>query len=250
MAAGLRRGGPGLGTMSFRYGPLRTLERAQERARKAEARRRAKREMSGLPPTAEEEVLDGVNQTRVAFSAVFAALVWRDEAGHSRFLRPEGTDHWLRADRYAPGDLSDLKFHPAGANSKRKLDVSKFLAAKPGDGQLRLQLDPAMVAEAERRGLHRWIPKKMEEPFAMSNCRTRLTDVDAHKRRLLEEGIPIDSPKDPKAKPKPVLVGWNLHQAGSEEGEEGLEGAHLECCVMHFAHCQRANFKRVRLPAS
>jgi len=160
------------------------------------------------------------------------------------------TKNWLRADRYAPGDLSDLVFHPAGASSKRKLDVSKFLAAKPGDGQLRLQLDPEMVAEAERRGLHRWIPKKMEEPFAMSNCRTRLTDVDAHKRRLLEEGIPIDSPKGPKAKPKPVLVGWNLHQAGSEEGEEGLEGAHLECCVMHFAHCQRANFKRVRRPAS
>ena len=111
------------------------------------------------------------------------------------------TKNWLRADRYAPGDLSDLVFHPAGANSKRKLDVSKFLAAKPGDGQLRLQLDPEMVAEAERRGLHRWIPKKMEEPFAMSNCRTRLTDVDAHKRRLLEEGIPIDSPKGAKAKP-------------------------------------------------
>ena len=78
MAAGLRRGGPGPGTMSFRYGPLRTLERAQERARKAEARRRAKREMSGLPPTAEEEVLDGVNQTAVVMllvaplSAIFA----------------------------------------------------------------------------------------------------------------------------------------------------------------------------------
>ena len=96
MDVGQRRGGPAPGTMSFRYGPLRTLERAQERARKAEARRQAKRELSGLPPTAEEEVLDGVNQTRVAFSAVFAALVWRDEAGHSRFLRPEGTDHWLR----------------------------------------------------------------------------------------------------------------------------------------------------------
>ena len=54
MDVGQRRGGPAPGTMSFRYGPLRTLERAQERARKAEARRQAKRELSGLPPTLTE----------------------------------------------------------------------------------------------------------------------------------------------------------------------------------------------------